>query len=230
MELDDVIVDEKEHTLASIILITWKPSKPVLGFEPLSKPLRYTEQHFNWFLDGKLSKTITMPDLQTVHRQLSDPTAVYTPDLMRTQPEGKTGDASLEPSGSETLREIYRAYIDCINARDMTANLHKFVHSHVIFNGTTLTLDEYRQKLDAVNASIPDLFAVIFNMVADERTQRIAVQLESTGVLVQPLAGMNPTGKEVRFAEHCIYQIRDGKIARLWSLANWGHLGQTRLE
>lgn len=229
--LDAVIWDEENQTLACTILLKWQPTGQVMEFDPPQKPILYMEQHFNWFKGSKLFKTITMPDFGAMNLQLSNPDIVYTPDLI-----GATSEVAAAPAmalqaltTSEDLRDIYRGYIHCINSRQMSNNnLAKYVHQQVIFNGTALTLDQFRQKLESTIAAIQDLFAIIYTIVADQKTQRVAAQLESSGVLLEPLAGMDTVGSKVKFAEHCTYELRGGRIARIWSLANWGSLGKTK--
>ncbi|KAK6210535.1 hypothetical protein LQW54_006143 [Pestalotiopsis sp. IQ-011] len=226
IQLDSVTVDEKGQRIASTILVKWKPSKKLIGIDPPDKQILFMEQHFNWFVEGKLSRTISMPDHAAVHRQLNHPELPYGPDLVGT--DSALAVAS-EPITSGNLAAVYEAYIKCINDRKMSLQLMEFVHAHVIFDGMGLTLEKFRQRMESVITAIPDLFAVIHTIITDDQTQRLAAQLESSGTLVKPLAGLEAVGTQVTFAEHCTYEFRGGKIARIWSLANWGKLGQTKL-
>lgn len=228
LELCAVTVDEDGLTLASTIVVRWKPTGQVMGMESRN-PIIFMEQHFNWYMDGKLKRVVTMPDREEVRRQLSDPDGPqrHWKDIV-------TGTSPPAPpakkSNNHKLAAIYREYFDCINSRTMVHNWHKYVHEQVTFNGTVLTLDEYRQQVESVITAFPDLAAELHTLVADEGSQRVAVQLEFSGTMVKSFAGAEATGSLTRFAEHCTYEFRDGKVARVWSVANWGRLGQTTLE
>ncbi|KAK7738600.1 hypothetical protein SLS62_011369 [Diatrype stigma] len=230
IQLDSVTVDYKGQKLASTILVRWKPSRRVMGFDPPGKPIIFVEQHFNWFVDEKLSRTITMSDRAAIHRQLSNPDGDYAPDLVSNQAQAEVLVKATEDAAVANLAEVYRAYIQCINDRTLDDDLDKFAHAQVIFDGIVLTRDEFRERLKSVIVAIPDLVQVIYTIIADDNTSRLAAQLESSGTLVKPLAGLAATNSEVRFAEHCTYEFRDGKITRIWSLANWGKLGETTIE
>lgn len=103
----------------------------------------------------------------------------------------------------------------------MKANLHKFVHPQVVSNGVSMTVDKYRHSIEEGIAAVPDLFVGAHTVIADNRAQRVAARLETTGTPVKDLARVEPKGGQSRFAEHVVYQFRDGKIARLWSIADW---------
>lgn len=215
LELDAVTVDEEGGRLVSSILMKWEPNEPVNGFDPPPRPILYMEQHFNWFVDGRMSKTVTISNQLAVHSQLSNPQHDYTPDVIGGAHPGQEGQAL----SAGRLEEIYRKYVDCVNTRTIWDAWGDYVHPEVIFNGKTLSLDEYRQYLDSLVMAVPNLAAVVHTTVADERTQRLAAQLEFSGLLAKPIAGLDAVGTHVRFAESCTYQFRDGKIARLWSIA-----------
>lgn len=236
IELIAVTTDEKGLRLASTILVKWKPSGNVMGFDPPRDPIIFTDQQFNWFVDGKLFKTISMPDREEVSRQLSGHEGARRrwEEIASTHNEQDVEGAAVGPSqpnlSASNLAAVYREYFDCVNKRTLADRWGSFVGAQVIFNGTVLTLEEYRQKVESVITVFPDLLAEVYTVIADEGTQRVAAQLEFSGTMVKPLAGVEGTGGQARFAEHCTYEFRDGKIARLWSIATWGRLGQTTLE
>lgn len=219
LEVSFVTVDEGSQRLASTILMRWKPSKQVMGLNPPEKSILVVEKHLNWFVQGKLSKTISLADREGIHRQLSDPQAIYTPDLITT---GFKNGAMGTSQPIDNLEDVYRTYLACINERTIEANWERFVGPQVIYNGKTLTLDVYRQMMQDVITAIPDLFIDLHTIIADEKAQRVAVRLEATGTPTQSLASVATTGSQGRFAEHLTYQFRDGKIACAWSIADWG--------
>jgi predicted ester cyclase len=219
IEVDAITVDEGSQKLASTILKKWKPSKQIFGLGPPDKAMLVVEKHLNWFVDGKLSKTISLADHEAIHRQLTNTEAEYIPDLvgpsLGTQSLGKLQSTS-------QLEELYRSYLACINERTLATDWDKFVQPQVTYKGTPLTLDIYRQNMQGVLTAIPDLFVDLHTIIADEKTQRVAVRLEATGTVPSSLAGVESTGTQGKFAEHLTYQIVDGKISRAWSIADWG--------
>ncbi|KAI3324041.1 hypothetical protein HD806DRAFT_521911 [Xylariaceae sp. AK1471] len=224
LHLDAVTIDEKGQRLASSILVKWEPSVRVMGFDPPPKHLLYIEHHVNWFVDGKLFKTTTMPNRAAVHAQLSDPDVAQTPDIM------SNAEAGQGAATAEDMEELYRRYIASINARTMGDDFGSYMYPNIIFNGAAWTVDDLRSMLEPAFAAVPDCVTVIKTMIADEKAQRLAVQLTASGTMTKPLFGLDAVGKPVRFAEHNTYQFRDGKMARFWSLTNWGNLGQTLLD
>ncbi|KAI1660495.1 SnoaL-domain-containing protein [Daldinia decipiens] len=100
-----------------------------------------------------------------------------------------TGDLS-----ALELESTYRAYMDCIIARRIGTNLHKFIHPQVVFNTKTLTEEDYRHLIQAFFTAIPDLALSISTMAVDERKQRVAVRIAIAGKPTDTLAGVKPNG------------------------------------
>ena len=201
-----------------------------MGVGPTNKVLHFMEQRLNWFTpEGKLSRTIALADRDAIQRQLSDPQDGYAlePDLISTQVD-EGGSVGTEPDGN--LETIYKAYLDCINQRTMQADLPEFCHPHVFHNGRALPLDQYRMLMQDAITAIPDINFGLDTIIADRTAQRIAVRLEFTGTPIKAIAGVEPTGRPVRFAEHVTYQFRNGKIHRVWSQVDWVSYRQQLLE
>jgi predicted ester cyclase len=219
IEIDAITVDEGSQRLACTILKKWKTSKQIFGFDPPEKTILVVEKHLNWFVDGKLSKTISLADKEGIHRQLTNAQAQYIPDLVATS----SGNESLgNVQSTSQLEELYRSYLACINERTLSTDWDRFVQPQVTYKGTCLTLETYCQNMQDVLKAIPDLFVDLHTIIADERTQRVAVRLEATGTLPSSLTEVETTGSQGKFAEHLTYQFVDGKIARAWSIADWG--------
>ena len=221
MIIDAMTVDEGSRRLASNVLVKWNPTQPVMGVEPTNRVLHFMEQRLNWFTtEGKLSRTVALADREAIQRQLSDPQARHAlePDLISTQVD-EGGSVDLEPNGD--LETIYGAYLNCINKRTMQTDLPKFCHPHVFHNGRALSLDQYQMLMQNAITAIPDINFGLDTIIADKIAQRVAVRLEFTGTPVKAIAGVEPTGRPVRFAEHVTYQFRDGKIHRVWSQVDW---------
>ena len=228
--IDALTIDEGSRRLASNVLVKWNPSQPVMGVGPTNKVLHFMEQRLNWFTsEGKLSRTVVLADREAIQRQLSDPQAGYAlePDLISTQVD-EGGSVRTEPDGN--LETIYKAYLDCINQRTMQTDLPKFCHPHVFHNGRALPLDQYRMLMQDAITAIPDINFGLDTIIADRTAQRVAVRLEFTGTPIKAIAGVEPTGRPVRFAEHVTYQFRNGKIHRVWSQVDWVSYRQQLLE
>lgn len=134
---------------------------------------------------------------------------------------GSTEEPPNTSANGRDLEETYRAYLECINKRTMETDLAKFCHPRVFHNGQGLSLDKYRHLMqDAIDA-IPDINFGLHTLITDKEAQRIAVRLEFTGTPIKAIQGVEPNGRPVHFAEHVTYQLRDGKIDRVWSIVDW---------
>lgn len=123
----------------------------------------------------------------------------------------------------ETLKTRYKAYIDAINARNMSQTLPAFCHDIVTHNGKPLPLVEYQRLMEDAQAVIPDLYFSIASSLVDFDKQILAARLDFRGTPVGEFAGVAPIGgmkKEVRFSEVVFYWFREGKIAQVVSLVD----------
>lgn len=116
---------------------------------------------------------------------------------------------------TEALKQFYLAYLDCLNRQDW-ARLGDFVAAGAEHNGRAFGLQGYRAMLEGDFRAIPDLQFRAEVLVADPR--RIAARLMFDCTPVGELFGLPVNGRRVRFAEHVIYEIAEGRIARVWSL------------
>lgn len=86
---------------------------------------------------------------------------------------------------------------------------------HDVPPGQTLTgLAGFKQGAAGVRASFPDIQATVEDVVA--AGDKIAFRLALRGTHQGTLAGIPPTGKEVRYSGIGIVRIADGKIAERW--------------
>ena len=115
----------------------------------------------------------------------------------------------------DTLCDIYRAYIDCLNRQDWD-RLGQFVDDDVERNGRALGLSGYREMLEADFRAIPDLRFTIDLLVADP--PRIASRLLFDCRPVGELFGIPVNGRRVQFSENVFYEFVDGCIRRVWSV------------
>lgn len=113
------------------------------------------------------------------------------------------------------LHDFYHAYIACLNAQAWH-DLSRFVASDVIHNGRRLGLAGYRDMLTGNFAAIPDL-AFRPGLVAVE-APFIAARLDFECTPRATFLGLAVDGRRVAFAENVFYEIRDGRIAQVWSV------------
>ena len=114
-----------------------------------------------------------------------------------------------------TLETSYRAYLDCLNARDF-ANLGRHVHEDVSRNGERLGVEGYRAMLENDISAIPDLVFKIELLAVQPPlvAARLRFDCSPLGVFL----GLPVKGRRVSFAENVFYRFRGGRIIEVWSL------------
>lgn len=115
----------------------------------------------------------------------------------------------------DDLANAYRNYIACLNRQDWPA-LGQFVHDDVTHNARPLGLSGYRAMLEQDFRNIPDLRFNIELLVADP--PRIAARLKFDCTPVGTFLGLAVNGRRLSFCENVFYELRDGKIWRVWSV------------
>lgn len=115
----------------------------------------------------------------------------------------------------ETLTEVYRRYLDCLNQRGWD-DLGLFVCEDAIHNDRPLGLSGYRAMLQSDTTAIPDLEFVAEMIVAQD--DALASRLVFDCTPQQPFLGFEPPGTQITFAEHVFYKFRGFKIAEVRSL------------
>jgi predicted ester cyclase len=113
------------------------------------------------------------------------------------------------------LSDIYRGYIACLNKQDW-ANLGKFVHDHVHYNGKWIGLSGYREMLEGDFRAIPDLYFDIRLLICEP--PRVASRLHFDCTPSGVLFGLPINGKKVQFGENVFYEFLDGRIESVWSI------------
>lgn len=116
---------------------------------------------------------------------------------------------------SETLREGYRGYIDCLNRQDWSV-LDQFVDSDVHYNGERIGLAGYCAMLENDFRAIPDLRFVIDLLIVD--FPHVAARLLFDCTPVGELFGLPVNGQRVSFTENVFYQWRAGRIWNVYSV------------
>ena len=113
------------------------------------------------------------------------------------------------------IKDFYLAYIACLNAQDWP-RLGDFVDADVHHNHRPLGLAGYRAMLENDFATIPDLRFEVELLVADVDCvgSRLGFNCSPRGEFL----GLPVNGRRVVFSENVFYELRDGKIARVWSV------------
>ncbi|MCQ4263536.1 ester cyclase [Stutzerimonas stutzeri] len=113
------------------------------------------------------------------------------------------------------LSGIYRAYIDCLNARDWS-NLGRFVHDEVRHNGSRIGLAGYRRMLENDYATIPDLHFNIELLISEP--PRVACRLRFNCSPAARFLDLDVDGRKVSFAENVFYEFSGPKIVEVHSV------------
>jgi predicted ester cyclase len=113
------------------------------------------------------------------------------------------------------LAAHYRAYIACLNRRDLDA-LGEFVDEDVVHNDRPLGLAGYGDMLAGNFRDIPDLAFVIELLVCEP--PHVAARLRFDCRPAGAFLGLAVDGRRVVFTENVIYAFAGRKIACVWSV------------
>ena len=115
----------------------------------------------------------------------------------------------------DTLSDIYRGYIACLNAQDWS-RLGEFVADDVVHNGQRIGLSGYRQMLERDFSEIPDLHFNIQLLLSDP--PYVASRLRFDCAPKGRFLGLDVNGRRVFFTENVFYEFRGVQIAHVWSV------------
>jgi len=115
------------------------------------------------------------------------------------------------------LGEVYRAYLDALNARRWD-DLGRFVHDRVVHNDRPMSRQQYARMIAEDVRRIPDLHFAVDLLVTQGDV--VACRLWFDCRPAREFAGIAPTGRRVTFAEHVFYRFRAGRIEQVWSLVD----------
>ncbi|OLP58690.1 ester cyclase [Xaviernesmea oryzae] len=113
------------------------------------------------------------------------------------------------------LRSFYNAYIDCLNRQDWT-HLGDYVADDARHNGRPFGLSGYRAMLIKDFEDIPDLRFTIDRLACD--APLIAARLSFDCTPRGRFLGLNVDGRRIVFCENVFYEVRDGRIADVFSV------------
>jgi len=122
----------------------------------------------------------------------------------------------------DEIADCYRSYIACLNGRRW-AELERFVHDEVHYNGQFVGLDGYRQMLERDVRTIPDLQFNIGLLIVEP--PHVAAQLRFDCTPTGELFGFAVNGKNVVFTENVFYEFDMGKIRNVWSVIDKAAIG-----
>ncbi|SCV57125.1 uncharacterized protein FFB14_14979 [Fusarium fujikuroi] len=196
VKLDSCVVDVNAQAVAGRVIKT----------ETLPDGERHECQEIilTWFVDGRL---VTLKRLKDVDSRSAKQTA--TPSTLEEQ----------KPTSLD-LAALYRDYIKSINDKTMEANFDKFCHPSVTHNTVKKTIAEYISLISESQSAIQGLYFDIQDLIVDKDAGRVAARLEFTGLPVKAWAGAEPNGKSVKFHEHVMYWLDEGKIHWVWSVVD----------
>ncbi len=113
------------------------------------------------------------------------------------------------------LVSIYLSYLSCLNERQWP-DLGDYVANELSYNGTPMTLGDYRAMLEKDVDAIPDLQFQPELLLADDHV--VACRLYFRCTPRHTFLGFEPTGDEVSFPEHVFYRFDGGRIVEVWSV------------
>ena len=116
---------------------------------------------------------------------------------------------------STDLRKVYRDYLEAANAREWH-RMAEFVHDTVVFNGETVSRDDYVAAMQQAVDAVRDYTWRLDDLIIEG--DRVAARLTDTGTPVEEWLGLQPTGRSVTFTEQAFYHFRDGRFAHMWYL------------
>ncbi|MGW4944481.1 ester cyclase [Actinoplanes sp. NPDC004185] len=113
------------------------------------------------------------------------------------------------------LRNVYRDYLEAVNARELH-RMAEFAHDTIVFNGESVSRDEYVAALQEAMDSVQNLVYHLEDLIIEDG--RVAARLTDTGTPVKEWLGLQPTGRDITFTEYAFYHFRDGRFERMWYL------------
>ncbi|WP_313026430.1 ester cyclase [Brucella pseudogrignonensis] len=115
----------------------------------------------------------------------------------------------------QKLREVYEAYISCLNAQDWPS-LKLYVAEDAQHNGQRLGVHGYRDMLIRGYQQIPDLQFKIGLLVVEPPV--VASRFDFDCTPVGQFLGLPINGRNIRFSENVFYEFSDNKISKVWSV------------
>ncbi|KPM39259.1 hypothetical protein AK830_g7320 [Neonectria ditissima] len=202
IETSIFVLDDPAEKIAAQLVHRGTLVKPHRGVADTGKQIQWSEYVFCGFRNGKLSAWMSLWDL----------------DASKSQSTSNSTGRFTKRDSDVDLKNLYRQYIHSINTLTMAEHFPDYCQPRITHNGINLSIDEYRSFIESSFEEIKGLKFTIAELVADKESQRLAARLEFSGCPVAEFRGIQPTGNEVTFSEHVLYELDEGKIARVWSV------------
>ncbi|KAF5530923.1 polyketide cyclase [Fusarium mexicanum] len=196
VKLDSCVVDVNAQAVAARVVKT--------ETLPNGEQYKYQEIILAWFVDGRLA---TLKRLKDEDSRSAKQTT--TPSLLE----------ELKPTSLD-LAALYHEYIKSINDKTMEENFDNFCQSSVTHNTVEKTIAEYISLISESQSAIRDLYFDIQDLIVDKDAGRVAAILEFTGIPIKTWGGTEPNGKTVKFHEHVMYWLDEGKMHWVWSVVD----------
>ncbi|MDQ4013235.1 MAG: ester cyclase [Thermoproteota archaeon] len=124
----------------------------------------------------------------------------------------------------EQNKQVIRQYFEAYDRQD-TERIGQLVSSsnytlHLSGMPSPMDWNGTKQFYAAIWSAFPDLHHDIFDMVAEEEEDKVAVRYNIIGTHKGELQGIPPTGKEVSFGAMDFITLIDGKVAEEWEIAD----------
>lgn len=118
---------------------------------------------------------------------------------------------------NRTLADVYRGYIDCLNAQDWK-RLGHYVGDDVAYNGETIGFEAYRQAREDEFREIPDLHFTIGILVVEENllASRLIFNISPSGEFL----GLPVNGRKISFCENVFYEFENDRISKVLSIVD----------
>ena len=113
------------------------------------------------------------------------------------------------------LEHVYRDYITTLNERRF-ADLNRFVHQEIAYNGELWTRERYQSLLTEDVRHVPDLHYSIALLVVG--ASHVAARLWFECSPRREFLGIDTRGQRISFAEHVFYRFHEGRIQEVWSV------------
>jgi steroid delta-isomerase-like uncharacterized protein len=110
-------------------------------------------------------------------------------------------------------RTIARLYDECLN-RGQLDLVPDLVSADYVGAQGERGADGFRQIVAALRSGVPDIHFTVEDVIASG--DRVVARTSWTGTQTGPMRGIPPSGRHVINTGISIFQLRDGKIVRVW--------------
>jgi steroid delta-isomerase-like uncharacterized protein len=108
---------------------------------------------------------------------------------------------------------IRRHYAEVVNAGRLEL-VADFVSPDYVGSQGDTGVDGFRRVIEALRTGLPDIRVTIEDVVA--QGDRVVARTSVVGTNTGPMRGVAPSGRRVTNTGIAIFQLRDGKIVRIW--------------